>query len=216
MNIYLVRHAQSYANIDTAILLNNSNMSIGLTDVGNNQADELANWIYKETEKNNKSQLKIWNSPYERTRITAKIIKNQLNKNKISFLEEESVYLSERQFGLVEDIADYKKQKPDELKHYLKHKATAHDFFVRPPLGESPFDVSIRIDFFIQSILKKQNKTNHIIVTHGALIKSFIMMWFNYTYEDYNNLKHPDNTSVIKISKKNGQWEFKEIFVPSP
>lgn len=197
MNILLVRHAQSESNVDVEVLTRKTNVAVNLTDVGRQQAIETANFLVSQ---NLSGSIKLWNSPYERTRETAQSIADQLVNFEID--KEESIYLTERQFGLVDDAKDYGVRKSEELAHYRLHKAHSHDFFARPPLGESPFDVCCRIDFFMKSVL--ENKKNigydtHIIVAHGALIRAFVMMYLGKTYEYYRDMPLPKNASVHKL-----------------
>ncbi len=193
MNIYLVRHAQSEANIDYNVLKSSTNMSIGLSQLGEHQAKETGIFLAKELSQYN--TVKIWNSPYNRTRQTSQIIKQELSEKNIHFKEAESIYLSERQFGLVDDVENYIHKYPDEAKHYNLHKESNHDFFARPPLGESPFDMCLRLDFFLKTILPSSTETNHVIVSHGAAIRGLIMMNQNLSYETYNS-PNPYNASV--------------------
>ncbi len=198
MNIYFVRHAQSTANIDANVLKTATNMSIGLSKVGQQQAEEtglfLANHLSSE------NSIKVWNSPYNRTRQTAQAIKDNLIKSNLKFTEEESIYVAERQFGLVDDVEDYHKNYPYEAKHWQMHKEHSHDFFARPPLGESGFDMCLRLDFFLKHVVGgEQSVKNHIVVSHGAAIRGLLMMNQKWTYEKFNQ-PNPFNASVILVN----------------
>lgn len=219
--LYIVRHAQSAANVDHSILRNNTNVGINLTPTGLEQALETAQFLTQNIKasfienkhfvQNLRPQFKIWNSPYERTRHTAKIIKEHFKKEGILFLEEENIHISERQMGLIDDAQDYPQSHPAEFNHYKLYNAAKHDFFIRPPLGESAFDVCSRLDFFLKNIVEKESQYKHIIVTHGACVRGFIMMACKRTYEDYLNMKNPYNASVTYIENTihNGM-----IFIP--
>ncbi len=209
MNIFLVRHAQSESNVDVKALHIKTNMAIDLSPLGQKQALETGLYM---SEYMKGETIKVWNSPYNRTRQTAKAITDALSMKGLSFTEEESIYLAERQFGLVDDVDRYEEKFPLEDKHYQLHKEHAHDFFVRPPLGESPFDMCTRLDFFIKSVLAQDSHIeNHIIVSHGAAIRGFIMMHQKDKYETYTS-KNPANASVRLIE---GTSYKGEIFVPS-
>lgn len=213
MNIYLVRHAQSQANVDLNVLKLKTNVAVHLSSIGNEQAKEtgwfLANHFLLSP---NQSEVKVWNSPYNRTRETAEHIKGALNTAKIPFEEEESIYIAERQFGLVDDVHDYHKYFEHEAKHYDLHKQSNHDFFARPPLGESPFDMCMRLDFFLRTVLANESHIdNHVIVSHGAAIRGLILMHQKQKYEEYN-CPNPYNASVRLISEEK---YIGEIFKPS-
>lgn len=212
MNIYLIRHAQSESNVDPNILQIKTNMAVKLSPIGSTQASEAGLFVADHMRMPNQDGVKVWNSPYNRTRQTAQFVKIALDKRKIKFEEEESIYLAERQFGLVDDVKEYRRHYQHEAQHYALHKEHKHDFFARPPLGESPFDMCIRLDSFLKTILAQETHIeNHIIVSHGAAIRGLIMMDQRHKYETYNSL-NPPNASVRLI--KDGVYKG-EIFVPS-
>lgn len=195
MNLFFVRHAQSTANIDAKVLRSATNMSIGLSEAGLKQAQETGAFLAK----NLIGSTKIWNSPYNRTRQTANFIKNSLGESNISFQEEESIYISERQFGLVDDVAEYRRHYPHEVNHWMMHKNHKHEFFARPPLGESGFDMCLRLDFFLKQCVPLDNHIeNHIIVSHGAAIRGLLMMNQKWEYEKFTT-ENPYNASVTKV-----------------
>ncbi len=217
MNIFLVRHAQSKANVDVNVLKQKTNVAVELTDTGLQQAKETGSFIVSyldnltEGGKTN-GLVKIWNSPYQRTRETTSHIKDEFKNFGYLFEEEESIYLSERQFGLVDDANKYHEHFPHEISHYNLHKKHNHDFFARPPLGESPFDMCMRLDFFLRNVLENEKHIhNHIVVSHGAAIRGLILMHQKQKYEEYN-CPNPYNASIRLISDSS---YIGEIFKPS-
>lgn len=201
--IYLVRHAQSHSNVNPFALQKTANPSIELTDTGIQQASQTAGFL-DNLLKDNKEKLIIWNSPYKRTRQTADIIKKSFTGQ---FIAKESIYLSERQFGLVDDVANYRHQYLDEVNHYKLHMESKTDFFVRPPLGESPFDMCIRLDAFLKTVIETSDATNHIIVSHGAAIRGLMMMALDWKFEEYTSEPNPNNASVFSLTlEHNKNW----------
>ncbi|NCQ52364.1 phosphoglycerate mutase family protein [archaeon] len=214
MNIFLVRHAQSLSNVNHEVLKLNTNMSIRLSSIGEVQAKETGDFFSNHfiLNKSQKTDIKIWNSPYHRTRQTSQEIKNSFNAKNIKFSEEESIYISERQFGLVDDVVDYNTHFQHESKHFNLHRKSNHDFFARPPLGESPFDMCMRLDFFLKTILANEsNIENHIVVSHGAAIRGLIMMQQKHKYETFT-CPNPYNASVRLIAD---DIYHNQIFCPS-
>lgn len=211
--IYLVRHAQSNSNVNPFALQKTANPSIELTDIGIYQANQTAGFL-NNLFKNNQEKLIIWNSPYKRTRQTADIIKKSFTGQ---FIEKESIYLSERQFGLVDDVANYRHQYLDEINHYKLHTQSKTEFFVRPPLGESPFDMCIRLDAFLRTVIETSDATNHIIVSHGAAIRGLMMMALDWKFEQYGSEPNANNASVLALSlNDNKTWGSSGyIFKPS-
>lgn len=203
MNLYLVRHAQSHANLNPYTLRETPNPRITLTDLGNEQAIETGIFLSKIFKDENKKTLKIFVSPYTRTRETYENIANQLSNEKITFDKAEDISIVERQFGLVDDCEHYVHEHTKEWGHYQLYKKFDCDFFARPPLGESPFDLTTRIESFIHNRLLSNNQhKNVIIVSHGAAIRSFLTVLNKWEYENYFIEKNPPNSSVRFLNVK--------------
>jgi broad specificity phosphatase PhoE len=211
MNIFLVRHAQSQSNEDYKILHTKTNVSVHLTPQGHQQALETGNY-FAEHFKDALTYVKVWNSPYDRTRLTAQAIKDTFESTGVQYVQEESIYIAERQFGLVDDTADYPTNHPDAYNHYQLHSKEKKEFFARPPLGESPFDMCQRLDFFLRIILANDTNTNHIIVSHGAAIRGLLMMQQKWNYEKYGEMPNPYNASIHLIEHEVYKGE---IFKPT-
>jgi broad specificity phosphatase PhoE len=217
MNIFLVRHAQSQSNVDPNILKLQTNMAVELSEIGHAQAKETGLFLAENLKIRGNDgyglPIKVWNSPYNRTRQTSKIIKDILRMKGIAFEEEESIHIVERQFGLVDDVVGYHTHQDfkHEANHYNLHKSSNHDFFARPPLGESPFDMCTRLDFFLKVILPNDGNKNHIVVSHGAAIRGLIMMHQKQKYEEYT-CPNPANASVRQLADKHYRGE---IFKPT-
>lgn len=213
--IYLIRHAQSNANVDFTHLREIPNPNVDLTEIGYLQANQSGKFLNKNLKLEETEKLVIWTSPYYRTRQTAKVILNNIEHQNIS--KRESIYLAERQFGLVEEVEDYQNKYPDHVNHYNFYKNNNVDFFARPPLGESPFDLALRVDNFIKTEINTSPYSNHIIVSHGAAIKAIILMCLRLEYETYQNFINPNNASIILLTKENNSDEWTSsntIFTP--
>jgi broad specificity phosphatase PhoE len=67
-------------------------------------------------------------------------------------------------------------------------------------LGESHFDLAIRLDFFLKTILASESHIeNHVVVTHGAAVRCLIMMQQKQNY-DNAAFENPLNASFHLIS----------------
>lgn len=199
--IYLVRHAQSQSNVNVYELQKISNPSIKLTQTGIEQATQTGAYLSH----TNFDKAIVWNSPYARTRQTAQIIKEQMKKE-LTIVEKESIYLSERQFGLVDDVKDYRHHYKDAVNHYKLHTETKTNFFARPPLGESPFDMCIRLDSFIKMEIERSSEDLHILVSHGAAIRGILMMTLSWPFEHYEDEPNPLNASARLITFEDNKW----------
>ncbi|MEZ4934547.1 MAG: histidine phosphatase family protein [Saprospiraceae bacterium] len=90
-------------------------------------------------------------------------------------------------------------------------------FYYRIPDGESAADVYDRVsDFFgtlHRDFKKKHFPENCVIVTHGMTIRLFLMKWFHWTVEEFEQLKNPINCSMF-ILEQNEQGKYKLITEP--
>lgn len=209
-NVFLIRHAQSQANIDSSILQTISNQKVALTNTGLNQVEQTANFLLNYNNYNNSNAI-VWHSPYKRTRDTANKIYETLKINNVfaNIEIKENILISERQLGLIEFSQNYKEKYKEELKFYNMNKNYGDDFFIKPPLGESPFELSLRVNSFLNEKIKNNNKV-HIIVSHGAAIKAINIMYRDLAYEKYS-IDNPFNASVIDLVNN-----YTEIFCPNP
>lgn len=211
--LYLVRHAQSHANTDPIHLQTTPNPIVDLTHTGYLQAAEAGEFLASQSH----TKTVLWNSPYYRTRRTAEAIATQLSQlSAIELIKRESIYLAERQFGLVDDVKDYAQIYKNEHAHYnffQKHKV---GFFARPPLGESPFDLCLRLDTFINTEIETSQYDTHIVVSHGAALKAILMMALRWEYESYDKEHNSVNAGVRLLEKEGHDWVDKGyVFTPS-
>lgn len=76
-------------------------------------------------------------------------------------------------------LMNYCRNKNIELANYGK-------FYARLPLGESPFDVAIRVHQFMGTIhrdYEKHGVDTLFIFTHGTTLRTFLLRWFHYSPE---------------------------------
>lgn len=195
--LYLVRHAQSQSNVDYEVLQKTPNPAINLSEAGRMQAAQAGRYLQSTL-----GPSVVWNSPYYRTRETAKAIKSQLT----DYIERESIHIAERQFGLVDDVADYKTIYRDEANHYSLHSKHKVNFFARPPLGESPYDMCLRLDQFINTEIETSTHDTHVAVTHGAAIRGILMMTLRWNYELYDEEPNSPNAGIRLLEKDGTDW----------
>ena len=150
-NIYLVRHGQSTANVNKAVHYELPDHAIPLSDLGHRQAtaagQALNNIInFEELEA---GKIRIWTSPYLRTRQTANDLEAALHPHIRELLapRSENIALCEQQFGLFDGIEDEDLPNRFPLEHAHYKLAEDHEgkFWPRMPMGESRFDVAMRV-----------------------------------------------------------------------
>lgn len=215
MRIFLVRHGESQFNADHSICMKLPDHEIGLTTLGMEQSQKVGrilNDYLKKTpppgynpfvedfvnsfakmflkeEVNHNMKVKLWYSPYKRTRETAQIISGILGDKVID--KKEDILLCEHQLGLFNGLNDEEKKSkfPKEYECYDLQRKVNGKFWARSPMGESSFDVACRINSFITKLKldEEQGIIDHIIIGHGTTLKVFNMVWMDHSYEWYDN-----------------------------
>jgi len=146
------------------------------------------------------SSARIWRSPYLRTRQTSEEFNNFL---KITDIRED-ITLTEQQFGLFDSVPeeDWGRLYPCEFAEYQRQRQNYGKFYARLPLGESPFDVAIRVHQFMGTIHRDYEKhgiNTLFIFTHGTTLRTFLLRWFHYSPEWYHEERNPKNCWIREI-----------------
>ena len=207
MKIFLIRHGESIQNVginDDLLLPDNK---VYLTDNGKKQANAVGKFLSLYVEENSVdiSNARLWVSPYTRTRQTASIINSFLNIKDVK----EDYALVEQKYGLFSDksLDKIKEMFPVEFEYYDNYYKNDSKFYVNFPLGESPFDVALRTRLFLETIFRDKEKgiDTLFIVTHGTVLRCFLMNYFHYSPEWFCMEPTPINCSVRYISEENGK-----------
>ena len=202
MHIFLIRHGESVANVGDNYVKRIPDHLVSLTDKGIEQAREGGRWLaeYCREKGVDLSAARIWRSPYLRTRQTSDAFNESL---KITDIRED-ITLTEQQFGLFDSVPEeeWGKLYPREYEEYLRQRANYGKFYARLPLGESPFDVAIRIHQFMGTIYRDKEKhgiDTLFIFTHGTTLRTFLLRWFHYSPEWYHEERNPKNCWIREI-----------------
>lgn len=239
MKIYLIRHGQSAANVDNTLHGEMADHAIPLSDLGKNQAFaagqffgnvfhagagteeetaqrygttiEAANLDILKAIALNAPRIRVWLSPYERTRQTADGIFQgfndfqQHNGNLNVYMDRrENIRLCEQQFGLFDGIPDDERSVhfPAEAAHYEKCEKQEGRFWARMPLGESRFDVANRVHESFGTFHRDSERHNIdtiIVVCHGVTLRAFVMQWLHLTPEWFDAEPNPGNCDIRLI-----------------
>lgn len=198
MRLFLIRHGESMQNTKENSILRLPDHKVYLTEKGKIEAYEAGCFLnsYILNNKINLNKSILWISPFTRTRQTAKIINEQLEINNIR----EDYRLIEQQYGLFSDgrIDELKEIFPEEFSLYDNYYQNEGKFYVRLPQGESPMDVAIRTNLFLND-LKLCEVENHFIVTHGTAMRTMAMNIYNYSPEWFANEPNMQNCSIRLI-----------------
>ena len=205
MKIYLVRHGQSLANVDWDVNKRIADHAISLSTMGEQQVLEVGEVLcnhFNEIEQPSKS-VRLWTSPYLRTRQTAQGI---IESNASHFIKDQKEHplLCEQQFGLFDGLSDEERaiQYPAEYEHYLRNEQFEGRFWARMPLGESRFDVAVRIHQSFGTFKRDAEKhgiDTIIVVCHGVTLRAFTMMWLHHTPEWFDQEPNPKNCAIRLI-----------------
>ena len=198
------------ANIDNAVYLTTAGHAIPLSDLGKSQAKQAGQFLHKHFSAYSSGVRKVslWTSPYLRTRQTADGIEEACGKYITD--RKEDILLCEQQFGLFDGIPDEElsNQFPVEYAHYEKCERHGGEFWARMPLGESRFDVALRIRLFFGTIQRDAEKSDvHdvIVVCHGVTLRAFVMSWLHLTPEWFEIEKNPTNCAIRLLRDNSDQ-----------
>jgi broad specificity phosphatase PhoE len=116
--------------------------------------------------------------------------------------------LCEQQFGLFDGLSnkELEVEYPREHAYYAKCEAKEGRFWARMPLGESRFDVAVRVHQAFGTFQRdsEEHRINNIIVVcHGVTLRAFRMMWCHYTPEWFEAEPNPANASIWMIDHYN-------------
>ncbi len=203
LRVFLIRHGESIANIGGNYVERIPDHLIRLSEKGKQQAHDAGIWLanYCSTNGICLDHARIWKSPYLRTRQTAEEFNKFLNITDIK----ENITISEQQFGLFDCIRDEDRKKlfPLEYEEYQRQRQNQGKFYARLPLGESPYDVSIRVYQFVETVRRDYEKygiDTVFVFTHGTALRAVLLRWFDYTPEWYHDERNPGNCWIREIN----------------
>ena len=197
--IILVRHGESQGNVNQEIYKTTPDYALHLTDKGQAQAklagEQIAALIGNES-------LQAYVSPWYRSRETFGEIAAVLDKRVIRHNEDPRI--REQEWGhlrVVKEMGDIERE-----------RAAFGSFYYRLPDGESGADVYDRVSAFFGTIHRDFDKPtfpeNALIVTHGMTLRIFLMRWFHWSVEYFEQLCNPENAKVVIMERgKNGHYK---------
>ncbi len=207
MRIVLVRHGESFGNVDPSVHARMADHAIPLSDRGKAQAVEAGRRLdahYRTLfgEPRDKPHIRLWVSPYRRTRETAEALLEHAG----TWIADrrEHVLLCEQQFGLFDGVPDddLPRRFPDEFAYYDKCTRFEGKFWARMPLGESRFDVAQRVHQAFGTFhrdAEQQDIRDIVVICHGVTLRAFVMMWCHLSPEWFESEPNPDNAAIRVI-----------------
>ena len=194
--IILLRHGQSEGNVNKEIYMEKPDYAVHLTEFGRKQAHDVGKslkHLIGDFEK-----VKFYTSPFWRTRETTTEVIKWFNgwQTHVSEVYEDP-RLREQEWG-------HKRGMAYNMECERERDAYGH-FYWRFPDGESCADVYDRVSDFLNTLFRDFQKNdfpeNAIIVNHGMTMRLFLMRWFHYTVEQFEEIKNPKNCEYFILQK---------------
>lgn len=209
LRVFLVRHGQSAANVDHEILKKIADHAVPLTPEGKRQARAAGSFLGRYLAEH-PGRVRLWRSPYLRTRETAaEILDTCLSPSGEPMIGDayEHLLLHEQQFGVFDGLSDEEKELryPDATAFYRKCKDATGKMWPQMPLGESRVQVCLRVHQAFGTFhrdLDRHGVDTVVIVGHGTTNRAFITMWLHKPYEWMEEEPNPANCSIRLIDDK--------------
>jgi broad specificity phosphatase PhoE len=107
-------------------------------------------------------------SPYQRTRETADLVLQALERKPPMVIEER---IREKEFGILENLTKFgiRELHPQEV----ARKSLVGKYYYRPPGGESYPDVNLRLHSFLGTLVREHAGRRVLVVTHSVVVLLF-------------------------------------------
>lgn len=194
--IKLVRHGESEHNTGRMNPHEVGDHAIPLSPRGREQAREVGARLGGEFLRTSL----LYVSPYRRTRET---------------LEEILTGGQVTRADLGEDVGEvriYEDPRLREVEHGYEATEAQEElrrthgwFYYRFRGGESPADCFDRTSNFLESMMRQAERRRAdriVIVTHGLLIRCFVMRFLHLTVEEFDRLANPCNGAVVTLAER--------------
>lgn len=208
--IILIRHGQSEGNKNKDIHQTIPDHRVKLTSEGWNQAHDAGRRLRKLLRPDD--TLQIFTSPYRRTRETTEGILSTLTSDdpgpspfrRSSIKVYEEPRLREQDFGNFQPCSA-------EMERMWQERADYGHFFYRIPNGESAADAYDRVSGFNESLWRQFGEDDFasvcVLVTHGLMSRVFLMKWYHFTVEYFEDLRNINHCEFLNMRKQdNGKY----------
>jgi len=190
--IILVRHGESEGNAAGGNYEFIPDYALKLTAKGVEQACQAGKVIQQLI---GDETLYVYLSPYTRARQTWHHLKVNIEANFVKAKEDPRI--REQDWGHF--------RKPEIIEQIDQDRDQYSHFYYRIPDGESGADVYDRVSTFLETLhrdfAKPEYPPNMLIVTHGMTLRLFLMRWFHWTVEEFENLQNPHNGQVVVMER---------------
>ncbi len=202
VRILLVRHGESLGNVDPTVHASTADHAIPLSPAGLEQARAAGKALadhYKTILGDARPHIRLWASPYKRTRQTADMIVETAGEWITDRFEH--ILLCEQQFGLFDGVPEQElpKRFPAEHGYYDMQCRFGGKFWARMPQGESRFDVAKRIHQAFGTFHRdalEHGIREIVVICHGVTLRAFVMMWCHLSPEWFEAEPNPANGAI--------------------
>ncbi|RYP13000.1 hypothetical protein DL765_007087 [Monosporascus sp. GIB2] len=203
--IIIIRHAQSEGNKNREIHQTIPDHRVKLTQDGWAQARDAGRRL--RTLLRPDDTIQFFTSPYRRTRETTEGILETLTsddpeptpfrRSDIKVYEEPR--LREQDFGNFQPCSA-------EMERMWQERADYGHFFYRIPNGESAADAYDRVSGFNESLWRQFCEDDFpsvcVLVTHGLMSRVFLMKWYHFTVEYFEDLRNVNHCEFLIMRKQ--------------
>ncbi|CZT08475.1 related to phosphoglycerate mutase family domain protein [Rhynchosporium agropyri] len=209
--IILIRHAQSEGNKNRDIHQTIPDHRVKLTTDGWTQAQEAGRRL--RTLLRADDTLHFFTSPYRRTRETTEGILSTLTSDepsptpfpRQSIKVYEEPRLREQDFGNFQPCSA-------EMERMWQERADYGHFFYRIPNGESAADAYDRVSGFNESLWRQFGEDDFasvcVLVTHGLMSRVFLMKWYHFSVEYFEDLRNVNHCEFLIMRKKEDSGKY--------
>lgn len=215
LNLYLVRHMLTEANVDHTIHRTKADKAIQVLPDTRHAGEEAARFLadrlyvqYQNSPRKFGTILVIY-SPYERTQDSAiphlYYLSEKFGVDSGIVRHRADDRLVELRTGLRDGLrgGEYVERHPDAAANFNKHVKCDAEAYAASPLGESYVELSWRVRQVQQSILndyERQHMRHCIIIAHGGTNRAFVQGWMNYNPQWMMSEENPGNNWIRKIN----------------
>ncbi|KZZ90908.1 phosphoglycerate mutase family domain protein [Ascosphaera apis ARSEF 7405] len=209
--IILIRHGHSEGNKNRAIHQTVPDHRVKLTPEGWRQAREAGRKLRSLLHPSD--TLQFFTSPYRRTRETTEGILESLTSTdpEPSPFPRDTIKVYEEPRLREQDFGNFQPG-TDEMERIWKERAAYGHFFYRIPHGESAADAYDRISGFNESLWRLFGEEDFasvcILVTHGLMSRVFLMKWYHFSVEYFEDLRNVNHCEfiVMKLNPETGKY----------
>lgn len=217
MTIFLTRHGESAGNAEPLMYGRLGDAHVGLTDLGWRQTIAAGDFLGDHLHDLNITEWpRLWYSSLQRTRESLSGILHGMRDARLGgdMRAFQNPDLVEQNYGWLPYLTpealqhEFKEASVDDVRKFCElvtafsRMARSHSKFTAfTPAGESPQLAYGRVDQFFSTLRRDLDAgvKNHIVVTHGATIKAFMMRAFHLPMTAWDRLQTPGNSDVFRI-----------------